>query len=115
MKIFKGNYGWSTSAHSKNPDGTDNKVYVDVQWPKDEEPLGDVVEGKLILRQEDGTERECFLSSYRKKDGTTPIKLVVLRNKVTIEQTTLSGDGKDLLGHYDNNKVVIDTDELPFY
>ena len=116
MKIFKGQYGWSTSAHSKNQDGTQNKVYVDTQFPKDEEPMGDYIEGKLIFRTTEGKEKECFLSSYKKKDGTTPIKLVILGKKPKIiEQTTLTGDGRDMMGHIDDNKVVIDSDELPFY
>lgn len=117
MKIFKGNYGWSTSAHSKNQDGSENKVYVDVQWPKGDEPMTDVVEGKLFFRSDDGTEKECFLSSYRKRDGSTPVKIVVLgKKRITFEQTSLTGTDRDVLGHYPtDNKVEIDVDELPFY
>lgn len=43
------------------------------------------------------------------------VEFLEKRESTTIEQTTLTGDGKDLLGHYDSNKVVIDSEELPFY
>ena len=115
MKIFKSKYGWSTSAHSKNQDGTENKVYVDVQFPKDREPQGETLEGKLILKTA-SRESECFLSSYKRKDGTMQIKLVVMGNKATIEQTSLTGTDKDVVGHIvHDNKVVIETEDLPFF
>lgn len=114
MKIFKSNYGWSITAHSTNPDGTKNEVYLDTQFPKGEEPV-DTLEGDLIFRTKDGEEKKCFFSSYKKKDGTTPVKLVFNKSKTIIEQTTLTGDGRDMLGHIDNNKVVIEEDNLPFY
>lgn len=116
MKIFRSKYNWSVSAHSKNLDGTENKAYVDVQFPKGKEPEGDVVDGKLIFRQDDGRENECFLSSYRKSDGTIKIKLVLFdKKKTVIEQTSLTGDDTDVVGHHTTgNKVIIETDDLPF-
>ena len=113
MKIYKGQYGWSTSAHSKNKDGSENKVYVDVQFPKGQEPTGETIDGKLIFKSNDGKETECFLSSYLKKDGTKPIKIVMLGKEKQIQQT-LTGDGRDVLGHYDSN-ITFETDDLPFY
>lgn len=113
MKIFKGNYGWETVAYSKNQDGSECKVYVDTQFPKDEEPIEDLLEGELIFRTKEGVEKKCFLSCYAKRDGTTPVKLVFNKNKKIIEQTTLREDNRDLLGHINNNKIVID-DDLPF-
>ena len=117
MKIFKNKYSWSTSAHSKNLDGTENKAYIDVQFPKGKEPMGEAVEGKLIFKTPE-KESECFLSSYKRKDGTLQIKLVIMPDKVktTIEQMPLTGGDRDVTGHIaDDNKVVIETDELPFY
>ena len=64
MKIYKSQYGWSTTAHSKKMDGSTIKYYMDINFKKGEEPLVEEIEGKLIFRQDDGTERECFLSSY---------------------------------------------------
>ena len=116
MKIFKSKYNWSASAHSKNLDGTENKAYVDVQFPKDKEPEGDYIEGELIFRDVFGREHKCFLSSYRKKDASVQIKLVMMgdKKKTVIEQTSLTGDDRDVVGHVQSNKVVIESDELPF-
>lgn len=120
MKIFKGKYNWSTSAHSKNQDGSENKCYLDVQFKKGTEPSEDI-EGDLIFRDELGAERKCFLSSYLKKDGTIVPKLVLLDTQLnTIKprdtqnvQLNLTGN-KDVTGYTDHN-VEINPDELPFY
>ena len=121
MKIYKGQYGWKTTAHSKNQDGSENKFYLDVQFKKGSEPVAEETDGKFIFRTDDGTERECFFSSYRKNDGTVVPKMVVLDARYPkVErplekkpmQTTLSGSGRDVTGHVD---VEIDPDELPFY
>lgn len=115
MKIFKSKYNWSVSAHGKSLDGQEQKAYVDVQFPKGNEPEGDYLEGDLYFRDVFGRENKCFLSSYKKKDGTTQIKLVFLK-KTVLEQTTLSGDGRDATGHVaQDTKVVIESEELPFY
>ncbi len=121
MKIYKGQYGWSTSACSKDNVGNEIKLYPTVQFPQNDEPFLENIEGKLWFEQEGGPRRECFISSYRKKDGTIVPKIVMSseggfkKKKTTIEQTTLTGDGRDLTGHFDSNKIEIDTDELPFY
>lgn len=58
------------------------------------------------------------------KNGEKRYKTYVLANNIeflekrestTIEQTTLTGDGRDMTGHIDDNKVVIESEELPFY
>ena len=114
MKLYKNEYGWSTSAKGKELNGTEIKNYVGVSFKQGSEPVGDALEGKLIFRSEDGTEREGFFSSYRKKDGTVRPKLVLmLPNENTIQyQQTLTGDGRDMSGHID---VSINPEELPFY
>lgn len=115
MKIYKGQYGWSTSAHSKTKDGKSIKCYVDVQFAHQSEPLLEEVEGKLIFRQEDGTERECFLSSYEKKGIPIPKIVMMPKGYRGKEVQTVLTDGKrDLLGHTTVD-TMIDPDELPFY
>lgn len=125
MKIFKSKYGWSTSAHSKNVMGEQVKCYIDVNFRKDEEPMVDAIEGKLIFRQDDGSERECFMSSYEKKIGNEKVTLpkIVMLSKIdkprkkmdepSSVQMILSDGKKDILGHTEN--VTIETEELPFY
>ena len=115
MKIFKSKYNWSTSAHSRNLDGSENKAYVDVQFPKGKEPAGDSIEGRLIFKTANG-ENDCFFSSYKRKDGSVQIKLVLLgKDRVIVEQTPLTGTERDVTGHVaQDNKVVIETEELPF-
>lgn len=124
MKIYKSKYGWSTTAHSKTQEGEKIECYLDAQFQKGSEPMGEEIEGKLVFKGDDGIERDCFFTSYRKKDGSVHPKLFVMgKSKPTVvatspivgqTQTTLSGNGRDLTGHYDNN-VTIDESELPFY
>ena len=116
MKLYKGKYGWSVYAFGKELNGEEVKNYLEIQFKKGSEPVGDSLEGKLIFRSEDGTEREGFFSSYRKKDGAVVPKLVLmLPNEKTIHyQQTLTGDGRDMMGHIDHS-VVVNPDELPFY
>lgn len=119
MLIFKDKYGWSTTAHSKNKDGETTKAYLAVQFTNGYEPDGESLEGDLIFKDKEGREKSCFLSNYKKKDGTTALKLVILEGGQKPKQTyarqqTLTGDDRDVLGHYDKN-VVIDEDSLPFY
>lgn len=122
MKIYKSQYGWSTSAHSKNVMGEQVKCYVDVNFKKGEEPLVNDIEGKLIFRQDDGSERECFLSSYEKKtdSGKITIPKLIMMGKVIKKNDTPEGvqmklnDGKkDLFGK--SPEVDINPEELPFY
>lgn len=116
MKLYRNEYGWSTSAKGKELNGTEIKNYMGISFKQGSEPIGDSLEGKLIFRSEDGTEREGFFSSYRKKDGTVLPKLVLmLPNENTIQyQQTLTVDGRDMMGHIDHSAVV-NPDELPFY
>ena len=117
MKIFKGKYGFSVSAHSKNPDGTENKYYLDAQFKKGYEPLNDL-EGDLLFVEKTGARHNCFVSSYRKKDGTVVPKLVVMpETEIYVEkniQTSLTGNNRDVTGHLDKD-IPIETEELPFY
>ncbi len=123
MKIFKGKYGWSTSAHSKNKEGEQMRCFLDCQFKRDEEPIGEDIEGELIFREADGTERSCFFSSYLKQGVMIP-KLVLMghtskpvkeksdtQNSV---QTVLTDGKKNILGR-NEPELVIDPAELPFY
>ena len=121
MRIFKNEFGWSASAHNKQKN---IKYYVDVQFPEGAEPMGDYADADLVLRFPNGEEKECFLSSYQRKDGSSHPKIVVLKNKQPLhrnelnEQTTLTGNGRDMVGHMDQNTVrmadLIKDDDLPF-
>ena len=117
MKIYRNQYdGWSTTAHSKTKDGEPIKCYMDVSFKKGEEPLVEL-NGDLVLKCEDGTERHCFLSSYMKQGVAIP-KLVVMKQKVNPEvnyQTRLNDGHHDVLGHRVDNEVKIEEKDLPFY
>lgn len=112
MKIYKSNYGWSTTAHSTTKDGEQIKCYQDVQFKMGEEPAGNEIEGKLIFKGADGIERECFFSSYQSKDGLKT-KLVLVLPKA--EQTTLNNGSVDIHGRPVQNDIEIKPEELPFY
>lgn len=77
MKIYKGQYGFSTSANSKTTDGKAIKHYISVQFKKGTEPSGEL-EGNLIFKDSNGVERPCFLSSYEKKDGSVATKIIIM-------------------------------------
>lgn len=117
MKIYLTKYGWQTTAHSENKDGSKNRCYFDCTFKRSTEPH-DEIEGELIFHDKSGIDRPCFISSYKKQDGTIVPKLVLLDPKDKpkevsnpgIVQQTLSGDGRDAMGHMD-----INPDDLPFY
>lgn len=111
MKIYKSKYGWSTSAHSTTKTGEKVQCYQDVQFKMGEEPKADEIEGKLIFKGADGTERECFFSSYQSKDGIKTKLVLVLPKQ---EQVRLNDGQKDIYGGPVQN-VVIEESELPFY
>lgn len=113
MKLFKGNYGWSTSAHSKTKEGKELKCYIDTQFAKHSEPDGTDIDGDLVFRSKGGKEFTCFFSSYEKKGIITP-KLVLMPTDAKREQTSLTrDDGKDMFGR--KQDLTIDPEELPFY
>ena len=122
MKVFKGKYGWSTPAHFNTQMGNAVKNYIEVAFKKGTEPETEL-EGELIIRQPDGTERPCFLSGYKKGTGEIVPKLVILaptkfgdprKEEPKAVQTSLTGTRDTVDGHIDNN-LTIDTDALPFY
>ena len=115
MKLFKGNYGWSTTAHSKSKEGKDVKCYMDVQFARKSDPPVDELEGKLIFTSRGGLEYECFFSSYENKGGLIVPKLVMMPlGETKTEQKPLIGnDNRDMFGR--NQDVTIDPEELPFY
>ena len=111
MKLFKGNFGWSTTAHSKTKDGKELKHYFDVSFAKVCEPETNELDGDLIFRTKDGKEYSCFFSSFEKK-GLIEAKMVMMPVKEV--QTPLTrDDGRDMFGR--KQEVKIDTDALPFY
>lgn len=95
MKIYKGQYGYSTSAHSKNKDGSTIKYYINVNFKKGTEP-GDVLEGNLIFKDKLGNERPCFLTSYLSSKNEVMPKLVIMGGDG--EQTKMFGSSPKLNG-----------------
>lgn len=111
MKIFKGNYGWSTSAHSKNKEGKDLKCYLDIQFAKRSDPEGTDIEGDLIFTSKDGRKWTGFFSSYESKGLINP-KLVLMPVEEKAEQIPMiDSQGNDMF----MRNVDISTEELPFY
>ena len=98
MKIYKGKYNWQATAHGNELNGEKVECWMDIQFARESEPVGETIEGKLIFRSEDGTEREGFFSSYRKNDGTIKPKLV-------LKKPACKAD----------TNVNIKPEELPFY
>ena len=113
MKVYRGQYGWSTTAHSKTKEGEEIKYYLDAQFKQGTEPKQDI-EGELIFREKGGKEWKAFFSSYLRKGVPTP-KIVLLPTMQ--EQTPLvDNNDKDLFHRtHKTEDVVIDPEELPFY
>lgn len=70
-----------------------------------------------------GVEGRIKTDSYEKQ-GQKVYRTYVLANNIeflqpkestTIEQTSLTGTDKDVLGYRQDNSVVVEPDELPFY
>ena len=124
MKLFRGKYGWSTLTKS-NQEGTINKLYMNVQFPKFEEPLGDELDGELFFRTDNGEEKKCFITNYQKQDGTLSFKLVfnkeqtepnetnMMQDNSERYQTKLSDGESDMFGAKTND--IVDDEDLPFY
>lgn len=113
MKIFKGNYGWSLSAHSKTKEGKELKCYLDVQFGRQSEPPVEEIEGELVFITKGGKKLPAFFSSYERKGIVTP-KLILMPENVKPEQKPLvRDDGRDMFGR--KQDVVIEESELPFY
>ena len=68
-KEIGGKTAYSTSISNKNLDGTYEKMYITVQFPK----------GTVIENQTDVTILESFMSFYKNKDGIAKPKIVVMK------------------------------------
>ena len=130
MKIFKNKFDkWETTGHFTTPSGSQVKNYIEIGFKKGFEPVGKEIEGELIFREEDGTERPCFFSGYQKKDGTTVTKLIVMHPSLFGDgkkeekqvQTSLTGTRETVDGHIDSeliandDELIIEDKDLPFY
>lgn len=122
MKIFRGKYNYQTLAKSKGLDGSETKLYIDVQFPKGEEPDELEIEGDLIFRI-NGEDKRCFISCFQRNDGSVAAKLVFNKMAIT-ESNMMDENGKryeprlndgstDMFGA--NIDADLDPDDLPFY
>lgn len=68
-KEIDGKTFYSTSISNRNLDGTYEKMYITVQFPKD----------TVIDNQTDVTILESFMSFYKNKDGIAKPKIVVMK------------------------------------
>ena len=90
MKIFRGKYNWQTTAHGREINGEEIKCWFDISFVRESEPVGESLDGKLIFRSDDGTEREAFFSSYRKNDGTIIPKMVLKKPVDVVAKTSMN-------------------------
>ena len=124
MKVFKGKYGWSTSAHSKDKDGNEIKCYLDVGFKKGYEPISEPLEGEIIFREPNGKEWPAFFSSYVKQGQSVPkLMLMPAGSKPreipkNVQNPLIGNDNKDIFHRQPEQQpqdVVISEEELPFY
>ena len=100
LTVFKGQYGFSVIAKNKQLKEGENKMYIQVQFPRGTEPEGERATIKI---------NDAFFSMYKDKNNLAKPKLVIM-------DYTLAEDKQENT----NNEVVEDfgfTDipsDLPF-
>lgn len=100
--IFKNDYGYSCTISKKNQDGEYERMYVQLQLPKDVE-----LENKTIIDITNG-----FLSFFKTKDGLSKIKIVVMEFETDAEQKYVQEEREAI----QNEEVygIGSPDDLPF-
>ena len=111
MKIYKSKYGWSTTAHGRAIDGAKIENFLDCGFKKGAEPKGEEMEGELIFREKSGAERNCFITTYVKRDGAKACKLVLMDTDIIPYEEHL----KEVDTHKSDTTVSLEPDDLPFY
>lgn len=86
VMIFKGDYGYSTTISNKKQDGTYDKMYLQLQLPKDVE-----LENKTKINI-----TKAFLSFYKSKEGLAKPKIVVQEYQTTENNSDNMFNGSDL-------------------
>ena len=80
LAVYRGQFGFSTLVKNN-----EDKMYVQVQFRKGQEPLQD----KAYIDIKDG-----FLSMYKDKNGLAKPKIVILEyQELGVNETTIEDDG----------------------
>jgi len=108
VRIFSKGKGWYVSA--TNYKDKNDKAYMNVKFPMKDEPIY-----KTQERGFDYTDIDVLEAKFESKDKK--IVMCVFKYEPVFTkpvQQTLTGDGRDMMGHIDHS-VVVNPDELPFY
>ena len=119
QRMFNRGKGWYTTA--TNYQDENDKTYVNFKFAKGNEPQAVIgAQGYAVL------DLDILEQKYICKEGKVGVFIfkytVVEPNQKVTVQTTLSSDGRDVMGHIDTQAhkisepdITIDDDELPFY
>lgn len=100
--VFKNDYGYSCTISKKNQDGNYDRMYLQIQLPKDVE-----LENKTMIEIKNG-----FLSFFKTKDGLSKIKIVVMEFTTDEEQKCIQEERQAIQN--EENYEISDSDDLPF-
>lgn len=98
--VFKNDYGYSCTISKKNQDGNYDRMYLQIQLPKDVE-----LENKTMIEITNG-----FLSFFKTKDGLSKIKIVVMEFTTDEEQKYIQEERQAI----QNEENYDFDDDLPF-
>lgn len=100
--VFKNDYGYSCTISKKNQDGNYDRMYLQIQLPKDVE-----LENKTMIEIKNG-----FLSFFKTKDGLSKIKIVVMEFTTDEEQKYIQEERQAIQN--EENYEISQDDDLPF-
>lgn len=98
--IYKNTYGYSIAISKKNQNGEYERMYVQIQLPKEA-----VIENKTIIEITNG-----FLSFYNTKDGLPKLKIVVMEY-TTDEEEKYKKEEREAI---QNEEDYFTSESLPF-
>jgi len=84
--IFKSEYGYSTTLSSKSTNGEYEKMYIQVQMPKEAN-----LENRTMIEIKKG-----FLTFYKTKDGLSKVKAVVIEYSTEEKEEDFKIEADDL-------------------
>lgn len=99
--IFKSEYGYSTAISKKNQNGEYERMYVQIQLPKEA-----VIENKTMIEITNG-----FLSFYHTKEGLPKLKIVVMEY-TTNEEEKYKKEEREAIQNEQNYNYL--SSDLPF-